>query len=107
MEHLRIQSTWAIALLAFLCAVPNNASAGVLCAVGTTGFGCAGPGVVNDAGGGAFSVTNANLVFTLADGLVLGFTINETVTGNAGINPLRLPISESLTWSRPTSGRFP
>lgn len=87
MRHLRNKSTWAIALLAFLCALPYNASAGVLCAVGTAGFGCAGPGVVNDAGGGAFSITNANLVFTLADNLVLGFTINETVTGNAGVNP--------------------
>lgn len=85
MKHLRNKSTWAIALLALICAVPHNASAGALCATGTLGFACVGPGVANDAGAGAFSITNTNLTFTFVDGLILHFDINETVTGNAGL----------------------
>src|SRR5436190_2081353 len=70
--------------MALACAVPQQASAGALCAVGTSGFGCAGPGVVDLSGVGAVSVTNLGVNFLLADGLAISFDINETITGNLG-----------------------
>lgn len=77
-------SIWALAIIALACVIPQSASAGALCAVGTSGFACAGPGVANVAGAGAVSVTNLGVSFTLADGLFVSFDINETITGNLG-----------------------
>ncbi|MCU1235405.1 MAG: hypothetical protein JWP63_3372 [Candidatus Solibacter sp.] len=84
MKQLRNTCLWAIAIVAMACSISQPASAGVLCAQGTVGFGCAGPGVANVAGAGAVSVTNFGVNFVLADGLAISFDINETITGNLG-----------------------
>ena len=88
MEHLlqRIGGTLGAALVG-ACLLSNTASAGLLCAVGTAGFGCAGPGIANDSGLGFTSITNLGVNFLLADGLAVSLDINETFTGNLGANP--------------------
>jgi hypothetical protein len=83
-KHSLNKSTWVLALMALLCAVPYNASAGVLCAVGTSGFGCAGPGVADFSGAGNVSITTLGVSFVLADGLAVSFDINASSTGNLG-----------------------
>jgi len=70
-------------LLTILSAVPS-ANAGLLCGIGTGGFGCAGPGVADFSGFGNVSITNLGVNFVLADGLAVSFDINESITGNLG-----------------------
>jgi hypothetical protein len=82
--HSHPKCLWALAIAALACFLPTTASAGTLCAVGTAGFGCAGPGVANFSGLGPVSITNLGVNFVLADGLAVRFDINETITGNAG-----------------------
>src|SRR6266496_6115369 len=72
------------AMFAAVCLVSVPASAGALCAVGTSGFGCTGPGIANLSGTGFNSITNLGLSFLLNDGLLVAFDIKETVTGNLG-----------------------
>jgi hypothetical protein len=74
----------AAALLAAMCLMPHQASAGLLCGVGSLGFGCGGPGVADLSGTGPVNIFNPGLSFTFADGLVLGFDISEQITGNLG-----------------------
>src|SRR5260370_13409945 len=71
-------------ILAATCLVQTPASAGLVCAAGTAGFGWTRPGIFNDSGLGACSITNLGLSFLLADGLSLSFDINESITGNVG-----------------------
>jgi PEP-CTERM motif len=76
-------SIWALAIVALACIVPQPASAGALCAVGTGAvFACAGPGVADLSGQGPQSFTNIGVNFVLNDGLAVSFNINETITGN-------------------------
>ncbi|HLH15749.1 MAG TPA: PEP-CTERM sorting domain-containing protein [Bryobacteraceae bacterium] len=90
---MQARSIWAkpaagLAFVAAMMLAPQPAHAGLLCAVGTGSvFSCVGPGVADDSGLGGVNITNAGLQFTMADGLVFGFDINESITGNAGGNP--------------------
>jgi hypothetical protein len=84
------------AVLVGACLFSNTASAGLLCAVGTAGFGCAGPGIANLSGLGNIGITNLGVTFALADGLVVSLDFNETIVGNLGAGPT-LSATERVT----------